>query len=77
MVMRPEPWAEALDHSSQAAARGEAARVPHLLVPSPGGAPFTQALAHELAAEPWLAFACGRYEGIDERVHAHAGAEPA
>jgi tRNA (guanine37-N1)-methyltransferase len=25
-------------------------------------------MAHELAAEPWLAFACGRYEGIDERV---------
>ena len=34
--------------------------------------PFTQALARELAAEPWLAFACGRYEGIDERVLEHA-----
>jgi tRNA (guanine37-N1)-methyltransferase len=34
--------------------------------------PFTQALARELAAEPWLAFACGRYEGIDERVYSYA-----
>ena len=30
------------------------------------------AMARELAAEPWLAFACGRYEGIDERVYEHA-----
>jgi tRNA (guanine37-N1)-methyltransferase len=29
-------------------------------------------MAHELAGEPWLAFACGRYEGIDERVLEHA-----
>ncbi len=36
------------------------------------GCPFSQALAHELAEEPWLAFACGRYEGIDERVYEHA-----
>ena len=34
--------------------------------------PFTQALARELAEEPWLAFACGRYEGIDERVYEYA-----
>ncbi|HMM96653.1 tRNA (guanosine(37)-N1)-methyltransferase TrmD [Phycicoccus sp.] len=83
MVMKPEPWAEALDAvvaagasgaSGAAAASGSvgAAAVPHLLVPGPGGVPFTQAMAHELAAEPWLAFACGRYEGIDERVYEHA-----
>jgi len=65
MVMRPEPWGEALGHLMAAGEHGE---VPHLLVPGPGGIPFTQAMAHELAAEPWLAFACGRYEGIDERV---------
>jgi tRNA (guanine37-N1)-methyltransferase len=29
-------------------------------------------MARELAAEPWLAFACGRYEGIDERVYDEA-----
>jgi tRNA (guanine37-N1)-methyltransferase len=63
MVMRAEPWGEALD-----AVSGSAEGVPHLVVPSPAGEPFTQAMAVELAAEPWLAFACGRYEGIDERV---------
>ena len=67
MVMRPEPWGEALDHLLDAGAEA-----PHLLVPTPGGVPFTQALARELAGQPWLAFACGRYEGIDERVYAAA-----
>ena len=65
MVMRPEPWGEALD---QVMSTGEHGAVPHLLVPGPGGVPFSQAMAHRLVAEPWLAFACGRYEGIDERV---------
>jgi tRNA (guanine37-N1)-methyltransferase len=37
-------------------------------VPSPAGERFTQALAFELAEEAQLVFACGRYEGIDERV---------
>ena len=36
--------------------------------PRPAGQPFTQALAAEWAAEPGLVFACGRYEGIDQRV---------
>lgn len=71
MVMRAEPWGEALEH---VLASGEDGAVPHLLVPGPGGVRFTQALAHELAAQPWLAFACGRYEGIDERVIEHAEA---
>jgi tRNA (guanine37-N1)-methyltransferase len=70
MVMRPEPWGEALEHVAAAgrAALGSDDAAPHLLVPSPSGRPFTQELAHELSAEPWLAFACGRYEGVDERV---------
>ena len=70
MVMRPEPWGEALDHVEHAGrtALGDPRATPHLLVPSPSGVRFTQAMAHALAAEPWLAFACGRYEGIDERV---------
>ncbi len=71
MVMTPGPWAEALDHVVASGA-GDDAAVPHLVVPGPGGVPFSQALAHRLAAEPWLAFACGRYEGIDERVYEHA-----
>ena len=70
MVMRPEPWGEALD-AVEAAGRdalADPSATPHLLVPSPSGRRFTQAMAHELAGERWLAFACGRYEGIDERV---------
>jgi tRNA (guanine37-N1)-methyltransferase len=38
------------------------------VVPTPAGRPFTQDTAREYAAEPWLVFACGRYEGIDQRV---------
>jgi tRNA (guanine37-N1)-methyltransferase len=58
MVMRPEPWGQALD----AVGPGT------LIVPSPAGRPFTQADAHEFAALDHLIFACGRYEGIDQRV---------
>ncbi|TDU82537.1 tRNA (guanine37-N(1)-) methyltransferase [Kribbella voronezhensis] len=68
MVMKPEPWGEALD----AVAPADGPSQPRLIVPTPAGRPFTQELAYELAAEPWLAFACGRYEGIDARVAAHA-----
>ena len=50
----------------------ENAHRPRLIVPGPGGVPFSQALAHELAAESNLVFACGRYEGIDERVYDYA-----
>ncbi|MGY1649933.1 tRNA (guanosine(37)-N1)-methyltransferase TrmD [Geodermatophilus sp. SYSU D01119] len=66
MVMRPEPWARAL----------EAVRPPgtRLVVPTPAGRPFTQAVAAEWAAEPGLVFACGRYEGIDQRVAEWAAA---
>jgi len=60
MVMRPEPWSAAL----AAVARPDSV----LVVPSPVGAPFTQATAHTLASSSHLIFACGRYEGIDQRV---------
>ncbi|HET9517451.1 MAG TPA: tRNA (guanosine(37)-N1)-methyltransferase TrmD [Actinoplanes sp.] len=62
MVMRPEPWAAALDAVAPAGSPAV------LVVPTPVGAPFTQATAHELAAADHLVFACGRYEGIDQRV---------
>jgi tRNA (guanine37-N1)-methyltransferase len=65
LVMRPEPWGEALDAVRSEHRSGEP---PLLLVPSPAGVPFSQAMARDLAAEPGLVFACGRYEGIDERV---------
>ncbi|MBW8486034.1 tRNA (guanosine(37)-N1)-methyltransferase TrmD [Actinomadura parmotrematis] len=66
MVMKPGPWGEALDAVAPAPA------APRLVVPTPSGRPFTQSTAAELASEPWLLFACGRYEGIDSRVMAEA-----
>ncbi|HZX06872.1 tRNA (guanosine(37)-N1)-methyltransferase TrmD [Kribbella sp.] len=68
MVMKPEPWGQALD----ALAPVDGPTQPRLIIPTPAGRPFTQELAYELAAEPWLAFACGRYEGIDARVASYA-----
>ena len=62
MVMKPEPWGEALDEIGGSV----------LVVPTPSGVRFTQALARELAREEHLVFACGRYEGIDQRVMDHA-----
>ncbi|MEU9823805.1 tRNA (guanosine(37)-N1)-methyltransferase TrmD [Micromonospora chersina] len=72
MVMRPEPWGEALDALAPHELSPDGHTLPRLLVPSPAGVPFTQAMAHELAAESHLLFACGRYEGIDQRVLDHA-----
>jgi tRNA (guanine37-N1)-methyltransferase len=62
MVMRAEPWGLAVD----ALTVGQ--DDPRLLVMSPSGRTFDQALAQELAGERHLIFACGRYEGIDARV---------
>jgi tRNA (guanine37-N1)-methyltransferase len=67
MVMLPEPWGRALDDLAPAGLPQ-----PRLLIPSPAGRSFNQAFAHELATEPWLLFACGRYEGIDARVAEYA-----
>lgn len=64
MVMKPEPWGEALD----AVASDNAV----IIVPTPSGERFTQAGAAELSREQQLVFACGRYEGIDQRVVDHA-----
>jgi tRNA (guanine37-N1)-methyltransferase len=68
MVMLPEPWGQALD----TIAPPEGASQPRLIIPTPAGRPFTQAVAAELARESWLVFACGRYEGIDARVAEYA-----
>jgi tRNA (guanine37-N1)-methyltransferase len=74
MVMRPEPWGLALDELAldELAIDGLGQR--RLVVPSPAGVRLTQGLAHELAGEAHLLFACGRYEGIDQRVLDHASA---
>ena len=60
MVMRPEPWGEALD-----ALLTERSTV---IFPTPAGSLFVQRQARELADREHLIFCCGRYEGIDQRV---------
>ena len=64
MVMRPEPWGEVLDALEIDDAT--------LVVPTPAGRPFGQATARDLATRERLVVACGRYEGIDQRVLDHA-----
>jgi len=63
MVMKADVWGRALDDVLQPGGV--------LVVPSPAGALFTQALAADLAQADQIAFACGRYEGIDARVAEH------
>ncbi|MGJ0204682.1 tRNA (guanosine(37)-N1)-methyltransferase TrmD [Leucobacter sp. gxy201] len=63
MVMKPEPWGEALD-----GILGSADADSLIVFPSPAGDVFTQKMARELAGESHLVFGCGRYEGIDQRV---------
>lgn len=62
MLMKPEPWGEALDELLSP----DGSSV--LVVPSPAGELFNQEMAAELATKNHLVFACGRYEGIDQRV---------
>lgn len=80
MVMKPEPWGEAIDdlaHAGDGGDAGEGGRAgpgqgPQLIVPTPTGQVFDQELAARLAGAGHLIFACGRYEGIDARVAADA-----
>ena len=60
MVMKPEPVFRAVE------ALGPGSKRTILL--SPAGRRLDQALARELASEPWIVLICGRYEGVDERV---------
>ena len=69
MVMRPEPWGAALDEVIASGDRTQGR--PTLVVPTPAGHPFDQGVAERLAAQDWLILACGRYEGIDQRVVDH------
>ena len=62
MVMRPEPWGEALDTILPEHEQ------PLLVIPTPSGVPFSQAMALAWAERPGMVIACGRYEGIDARV---------
>jgi tRNA (guanine37-N1)-methyltransferase len=70
MVMKPEPWGEALRAVLSAGAPEDPVV---LVVPTPSGRPFRQADATAWSTVPRLVFACGRYEGIDSRVPTWAG----
>lgn len=62
MLLKPEPIFEAVE-----AIAGD----PKVILMSPGGRRFNQAIARELAQEAHLVLVCGSYEGFDERVHEH------
>lgn len=60
MVMKPTVWGEALDEICSPETL--------LVIPTPAGYPFTQETARAWSTESHVVFACGRYEGIDQRV---------
>lgn len=62
MLMKPEPWGEAFDDILPADGNCT------IIFTSPAGEQFKQATAHELSEVDQIVFACGRYEGIDQRV---------
>lgn len=64
MVMKPEPWGEALDELLVGK--------PTVIFTTPAGKLFDQEIAQELSSREHLVFACGRYEGIDQRVVEYA-----
>lgn len=64
MLMKPEPWGEAFDELLTEETT--------VIFTSPAGELFKQATAAELAEEKHIVFACGRYEGIDQRVVEYA-----
>ena len=64
MVMKPEPWGLAFDDVLTSDST--------VIFTTPAGVPFTQSLAQELSSADHIVFACGRYEGIDQRVVEYA-----
>lgn len=60
MVMTPEVWGKALDPLMVDGT--------DLIILTPAGKQFTQPVAQELSSHSHLIFACGRYEGIDDRI---------
>lgn len=66
MLMKPEPWGEAFDDILDD-------DVPATIIfTSPAGEVFKQATAQDLSTREHIVFACGRYEGIDQRVIEYA-----
>ena len=70
MVMLPEIWGRALDEVLADVAPGT-----RIVVPTPSGRPYSQRTAEEYAEAPGIVIACGRYEGIDDRVWQHFGTD--
>jgi len=69
MVLKPEPIFDAI---ASLDITPKPHRDPHretVILLSAQGKPFTQAIAHQLAATERIVFICGRYEGVDERVN--------
>ncbi len=60
MVMLPEVWAKSIDSVISEDA--------DLIILTPAGKRFTQTMAAQFSTSQQLIFACGRYEGIDDRV---------
>jgi tRNA (guanine37-N1)-methyltransferase len=73
MVLMPEPVFRAVEAVEGVEGAEAAENVPRpLLLLAPGGRPFTQRVAAELAALPGgFSLLCGRYEGVDQRVSDH------
>lgn len=68
MVMKPEPVFAAVEAVlGPAGTPGQ----PPIILMTPQGRPFTQAVAQALSEQPRLALICGRYEGFDERIRQH------
>jgi tRNA (guanine37-N1)-methyltransferase len=67
MLMKAEPWGQALDSVMTSETI--------VIFPSPAGELFKQATAQELSKANHLVFACGRYEGIDQRVVDYAASK--
>lgn len=63
MVMLPEVWGKAID----SVLRDDS----DIIILTPAGVPFSQRVAEEFSQRSHLIFACGRYEGIDDRVRQH------
>ncbi len=67
MVMSPEVWGKALDPLM--------ADDTDLIILTPAGKRFTQPIAQDFSSKSHLIFACGRYEGIDDRIRQHYSQE--
>ncbi len=65
MVMKPEPFFEAVDDLKKQVVGGKS---PHIILLSPQGEKLTQSKVRQLARKKWMILLCGHYEGVDDRV---------